>query len=289
MAAATASPVPNPIRRSEPNLPDDLLLDILDCSLPETLKIAFSYGGAQQTTLAIVGTNVSEWRATRGLLDLTPQMAELTGRNSLSKFSASQTTLDLYFKNHANPAASQCSIPDSILGKFSRIRINMPLCLLDPGNHRVLAMLKIEFTRETSGAWLQTHTKWMSISGAATAHPSLVWTQYHFEGIIGGAINYIVSLPANITAASLWRIRWVLVSVLRDLPPNNVQIFWPLFGLWRFIELNGAIRHHEEFWVKERRRIKIKSIMLVVHMALLVAALSVFLLLVLYGTWKRSL
>ncbi|EGP85873.1 uncharacterized protein MYCGRDRAFT_94796 [Zymoseptoria tritici IPO323] len=196
MAAIIVNLLPNPIRRSEPNLPDDLLLEILNCSLPETLKIAFSYGAAQQTTPAIVGTNVSEWRATRGLLDTTPQIAELTGINSLSRFSASRTTLDLSFKVHATPTASQCTIPESILGKF-----NIPVSLLDPGNHRILVMLKIEFTRETSGAWLQTHTKWMQISGAATAHPSLVWTQYHFEGIMGGAINHIVPLPANITAA----------------------------------------------------------------------------------------
>ncbi|SMY26540.1 unnamed protein product [Zymoseptoria tritici ST99CH_1A5] len=122
---------------SRPALPNELLLEIINHSVPPTLDVLIVADHIQMredlrtglghnyppTPPDLAVANIAEWRSTRGLLNLDRSMSCLTGRKSKANL---PSTMRIRFKNSTRHPGAKESISDIILAKFERLTIEIP-------------------------------------------------------------------------------------------------------------------------------------------------------------------
>jgi hypothetical protein len=251
--------------RSKQSLPDELMLDIYTHTLPRLLKLHLSMATASDTPPQVTVSNLSDWRATRAIINLTPQLASLTGQSSVSQFNPLHTTLYFRFTNSTASSNPKLVIPAAVLGKFSRILVEIPISATDPNRARILLITRKEFVRfrhQQTGQyrWLPARTLFKTIRSPEPPHPTYSCIQSHLDNYITDYIDYAAAqFPEMITSASLQDYRRAVNQYMCLLRPANAWVFWRYFGPWQFVDLDSAVRHHERHrqeLAEESRRVR---------------------------------
>ncbi|SMR58106.1 unnamed protein product [Zymoseptoria tritici ST99CH_3D1] len=121
-----------------PDLPNELILQVIDHTVPSFLEINIVVADDDRATVAvknllnqtnlealpqIIATNSSEWRSTVALLNLNHDF-RLIARESTIEFSS---TLNIRFKNVRQRSSAVKTVPDTILKKFKRFTVDIPM------------------------------------------------------------------------------------------------------------------------------------------------------------------
>lgn len=136
-------------------LPNEIILQVLDHSLRETLQLVVTSTLPFGSNLSVTCINRPEWRSVSSLMSLTPQIHDLTGKSSKIDF---PSTLHIHFSDPAAPAVPNNPVTNSILKKFKHLTISLRIAMQSSERHpmarRPAAMgnLTMHYTY-TAGKW----------------------------------------------------------------------------------------------------------------------------------------
>lgn len=237
-------------------MPDELILQIIEDSIPPFLEIDLTALKASATTTGpqIAATNIADWRATRALLRLTPQLALLTGASTGRYF---QSTLNISLTNSTFIPAERTLVPDSILQRFPILNFSLPLSLLSPSGDRIFSTLTLVYISDGTDWWAVRQSQpWSHLIAPNSAADGQVmelintYIAFHLQnevlnGLIGGE-----------------QLQWCRQEVdvmLRVLDRQYFVEYWLPAG-WRLEGLDEGIRQHESYRVQRQKEEDLRSV-----------------------------
>ncbi|SMR55726.1 unnamed protein product [Zymoseptoria tritici ST99CH_1A5] len=245
-----------PIGASQQVIPDELVIQMIELGTPSSLNIDLTAFKASTTTNApqIAATNIADWRATRALLRLTPQIALLTGASTGRYF---QSTLNITLTNSTFLPAQRTLVPDSILHRFPVLNFSIPLSLLSPSGDRILSTLTLVFISDGIDWWaIRQRQPWSHLIAPASAAEEQVmelintYIAFHLQTeVLNGLID----------GEQLHWCRQEVDVMLRVLDRQYFVEYWLPAG-WRLEGLDEGIRQHESYRAQGQRREDFRSV-----------------------------